>query len=58
MPTTGDEEYYLAGQPVAQDTFGAAMFKQMAISRAGGVPADLPADALLLPQCRAWSRRR
>ncbi|MBU1699854.1 MAG: outer membrane lipoprotein-sorting protein [Candidatus Eisenbacteria bacterium] len=28
----GDEEYYLAGQPVAQDTFGAAMFKQMAVS--------------------------
>lgn len=28
----GDEEYYLAGQPVAQDTFGAAMFQQMAFS--------------------------
>jgi predicted RND superfamily exporter protein len=28
----GGEEYYLAGQPVAQDTFGAAMFRQMAIS--------------------------
>jgi predicted RND superfamily exporter protein len=28
----GDEEYYLAGQPVAQDTFGAAMFQQMALS--------------------------
>jgi predicted RND superfamily exporter protein/outer membrane lipoprotein-sorting protein len=28
----GDEKYYLAGQPVAQDTFGAAMFKQMAVS--------------------------
>jgi hypothetical protein len=28
----GDEQYYLAGQPVAQDTFGAAMFRQMAIS--------------------------
>lgn len=26
------EEYHLAGQPVAQDTFGAAMFEQMAIS--------------------------
>jgi predicted RND superfamily exporter protein/outer membrane lipoprotein-sorting protein len=28
----GDEEYYLAGQPVAQDTFGAEMFRQMAVS--------------------------
>lgn len=28
----GDEQYYLAGQPVAQDTFGAAMFQQMAFS--------------------------
>jgi predicted RND superfamily exporter protein len=28
----GDEQYYLAGLPVAQDTFGAAMFQQMAIS--------------------------
>ncbi|RKZ13380.1 RND transporter, partial [bacterium] len=28
----GDEEYHLAGQPVAQDTFGAAMFQQMALS--------------------------
>jgi predicted RND superfamily exporter protein len=26
------EKYYLAGQPVAQDTFGAAMFQQMAFS--------------------------
>ncbi len=35
----GDESYYLAGQPVAQDTFGAEMFKQMAVSApaAGGV---------------------
>lgn len=28
----GDEQYFLAGQPVAQDTFGAAMFSQMAFS--------------------------
>jgi predicted RND superfamily exporter protein len=28
----GDEEYHLAGLPVAQDTFGAAMFQQMALS--------------------------
>ena len=28
----GDEQYYLAGQPIAQDTFGAAMFQQMALS--------------------------
>ncbi len=28
----GDERYHLAGQPVAQDTFGAAMFSQMAFS--------------------------
>jgi hypothetical protein len=28
----GDEHYYLAGLPVAQDTFGAAMFQQMALS--------------------------
>ncbi len=28
----GDEQYFLAGQPVAQDTFGAAMFSQMAYS--------------------------
>jgi predicted RND superfamily exporter protein/outer membrane lipoprotein-sorting protein len=28
----GDEHYYLAGQPIAQDTFGAAMFTQMAVS--------------------------
>ncbi len=28
----GDEQYYLAGLPVAQDTFGAAMFQQMAVS--------------------------
>jgi predicted RND superfamily exporter protein/outer membrane lipoprotein-sorting protein len=28
----GGETYYLAGQPVAQDTFGAEMFKQMAVS--------------------------
>jgi len=28
----GDEDYHLAGQPVAQDTFGAAMFQQMALS--------------------------
>jgi predicted RND superfamily exporter protein len=26
------EEYHVAGQPVAQDTFGAAMFEQMAVS--------------------------
>ncbi len=29
---TGDEEYYIAGLPVAEDTFGFEMFKQMAIS--------------------------
>ena len=28
----GAEQYYLAGLPVAQDTFGAAMFQQMAVS--------------------------
>ncbi len=28
----GDEEYHLAGVPLAQDTFGSEMFKQMAIS--------------------------
>ena len=28
----GDEKYYLAGLPMAEDTFGSAMFKQMAIS--------------------------
>ncbi len=28
----GAERYYLAGLPVAQDTFGAAMFQQMAVS--------------------------
>ena len=28
----GDENYYLAGLPMAEDTFGAEMFKQMAIS--------------------------
>ena len=28
----GDEEFHLAGIPVAQDTFGAEMFKQMAVS--------------------------
>ena len=28
----GEEDYHLAGQPVAQDTFGAAMFQQMALS--------------------------
>jgi predicted RND superfamily exporter protein len=28
----GDEEYHLAGLPVAEDTFGFEMFKQMAIS--------------------------
>ncbi len=28
----GDEKYYLAGLPMAEDTFGAEMFKQMAIS--------------------------
>ncbi len=27
----GDEEYYIAGDPVARDTFGAEMFKLMAI---------------------------
>jgi predicted RND superfamily exporter protein len=27
----GDEQYYIAGDPVARDTFGAEMFKQMAI---------------------------
>ncbi len=28
----GDEEYHLAGIPLAQDTFGLAMFQQMAVS--------------------------
>jgi hypothetical protein len=28
----GDEEYHLAGIPLAQDTFGHAMFQQMAVS--------------------------
>ncbi len=28
----GDEEYHIAGLPVAEDTFGVEMFKQMAIS--------------------------
>ena len=28
----GDEEYHLAGVPLAQDTFGNEMFKQMAVS--------------------------
>ena len=28
----GDEEFYLAGMPLAQDTFGAEMFSQMAVS--------------------------
>ncbi|MDO8282454.1 MAG: MMPL family transporter [Thermodesulfovibrionia bacterium] len=28
---TGDEKYYVAGDPVARDTFGAEMFKLMAI---------------------------
>ena len=27
----GEEEYYIAGDPVARDTFGAEMFKQMAL---------------------------
>ena len=27
----GDEQFYIAGDPVARDTFGAEMFKQMAI---------------------------
>ncbi|MBI3399184.1 MAG: MMPL family transporter [Deltaproteobacteria bacterium] len=27
----GDEEYYVAGDPVARDTFGAEMFKQMGL---------------------------
>ncbi|RJQ46839.1 MAG: hypothetical protein C4538_06130 [Nitrospiraceae bacterium] len=36
---TGDEKYYVAGDPVARDTFGAEMFKLMAIFApiAGGV---------------------
>ncbi|MDD4294519.1 MAG: efflux RND transporter permease subunit [Candidatus Omnitrophica bacterium] len=29
---TGNEKYYITGLPVAEDTFGAEMFKQMAIS--------------------------
>lgn len=29
---TGDEQYYITGLPVAEDTFGIEMFKQMAIS--------------------------
>ncbi len=29
---TGDEKYYITGLPVANDTFGVEMFKQMAIS--------------------------
>jgi len=29
---TGDEQYYITGLPVAEDTFGVEMFKQMAIS--------------------------
>jgi predicted RND superfamily exporter protein len=29
---TGDEEYHITGLPVAEDTFGYEMFKQMAIS--------------------------
>jgi len=29
---SGDEEYYITGLPVAEDTFGVEMFKQMAIS--------------------------
>lgn len=29
---TGDEEYFITGLPVAEDTFGVEMFKQMAIS--------------------------
>ena len=29
--TSLGEEYHLAGQPIAQDTFGAAMFEQMAV---------------------------
>ena len=29
---TGDEQYFITGLPVAEDTFGAEMFKQMAIS--------------------------
>ncbi len=28
----GDDEYYITGLPIAQDTFGIEMFKQMAIS--------------------------
>jgi len=28
----GDEQYYITGMPVAEDTFGVEMFKQMAIS--------------------------
>jgi len=28
----GDEQYFLAGMPLAQDTFGAEMFKQMVVS--------------------------
>jgi hypothetical protein len=36
---TGDEKYFIAGDPVARDTFGAEMFKLMAIFApiAGGV---------------------
>lgn len=29
---TGDEQYFITGLPVAEDTFGVEMFKQMAIS--------------------------
>jgi predicted RND superfamily exporter protein len=29
---SGDEQYFITGQPVAQDTFGVEMFRQMAIS--------------------------
>ena len=28
----GDENYYITGLPIAQDTFGFEMFKQMAMS--------------------------
>jgi predicted RND superfamily exporter protein len=31
-PLKGDERYYITGLPVAEDTFGVEMFKQMAIS--------------------------
>src|SRR3990172_6549149 len=48
----GSEEFYLAGDPVARDTFGAEMFRQMALfSPLAGMVMVL----VLLVMFRSWS---